>query len=589
MEADISNNNQKPDDIPVIDGFELLDKRGESVVSSVWKARQISLGRTVIIKVLSKHHSNDPEDVKQFKFEAKVAASLKHPGIVQVYDFGRSSHADRYFFVMEYITGYTVGQWLRRKGRLSEADAIVIAHCVADALKFAWDHSMIVHCDVKPDNVMIDGDGTIKVTDLGIARAVSTISTRSGSDDDITIMGTPNYMSPEQVMGDKNLDCRADIYALGMSLYHLLTGILPFDEKDVSMTMQRQTTEKLEYPQKVIPDLSTGFSRMIVKMTAKNSKDRYQNWDELLNEIIPLEDQILSARTKSTPDVQLQVSGETIPIRVAGEVCAVKLCPYCSKSVKKAAVFCPFCGRRIQDQVCAERKTNKRAKIKIKLKTQPPDEKKRITAPVPKPVKKKRQRASNIGGNLRFLASLALIIFLFYYGYNRIVRNRDIIIPIRMKIYRSVIPAWYQFKWKIKALLSGRNSQTSNHDALREETEPVNQEPDTAAAVAVSDISSVPEANKITDDRNVRDEDFPKILHMCEKECPKIGSHVSVKLKDRAEKVEGVVEQFVSHGVVVRVQEGDMVCPFAVMEEKTRLLFSPEERARKIWERRKAN
>lgn len=520
MEIDISNDNQATDDIPLIDGFEMIKRLGESATSSVWKARQISLGRTVILKILSKHHSNDPEDVKQFRFEAKVAANLKHPGIVQVYDFGRSKHTDRYYFVMEYITGYSIGEWLRRKGSLSESDSIIIAHCVADALQFAWDQSRIIHCDIKPDNIMVDGDGTIKVTDMGLAKAVSTISAYSDSVDEMMIMGTPNYMSPEQARGEESLDCRTDIYGLGMTLYHLLTGVLPFDEREESRVMERQIIETLEYPQKIVPDLSTGISRLIVKMTAKSPEERHQHWAEALNEIIPLENRILSAKRRhEPPEEKRDISSETIPIRVAGE--AYDALP---KTTKK--------------------------KVKLRLRTQPRDEQERITASVPMKAERKRRRASSLWGNLRVVASVALIIFIVYYGYNRLVNQRDIILPLRIKIYRDVIPAWNRFQWKVK---------------------------------------TIQEIRTIAEDRGAEDEGFKEILRMCENERPRTGSHISVELKNRPETVIGIIEQFNPHGIVVRVKAGIVVCPFAVMEEETRLLFSPEERARKIWQERKAD
>ena len=154
-----------------ITGFEMLEKLGEGGMASVWKARQVSLDRMVAIKVLAPRFASDTDDVEMFRREAQQAAKLKHPGIVQVYDAGTENGL--YFFVMEYVAGYTVGDWVTRKERLSENDVLLLAECVAGALAYAWDSSRIIHCDIKPDNVMLDDDGSVKVTDLGLARTMN--------------------------------------------------------------------------------------------------------------------------------------------------------------------------------------------------------------------------------------------------------------------------------------------------------------------------------------------------------------------------------------------------------------------------------
>ncbi|MBU1857527.1 MAG: serine/threonine protein kinase, partial [Verrucomicrobia bacterium] len=187
---------------PVIEGFRVLENLGRGATSSVWKAEQVSLNRLVVIKVLSERLTQEPEDVTLFKAEARMAANFKHAGIVQVYDFGQSKIGRRYYFVMEYISGYSVGDWIRRKGKITEHEALVVAQAVADALKYAWDLSRIVHCDIKPDNIMVDGDGSIKVADLGLAHTVKTMANQPGADaKEVIITGTPNYMAPEQVRG----------------------------------------------------------------------------------------------------------------------------------------------------------------------------------------------------------------------------------------------------------------------------------------------------------------------------------------------------------------------------------------------------
>ena len=289
---------KKKTDIPSIDGFDMLEQLGTSSTSSVWKARQVSLDRPVILKVLSKHLSHDPHDIQEFEFEAKVTANLKHHGIVYILDFSKSKRDGSYYFVMEYVSGYSIGALLRKKGKLLELDSILIAISVAEALAYVWDKSNLVHCDIKPDNILVDNDGTVKVADLGLAQAVSTIESEKTGAAEPFIMGTPNYISPEQVRGNVKLDYRTDIYALGMTLYHMVTGVLPFHDSDPSVVMRRQIGETLEHPQKLCPHLSNGVAKLILKMIQKDPAARYQNWQEVLENLMQLLASLLKTHSK---------------------------------------------------------------------------------------------------------------------------------------------------------------------------------------------------------------------------------------------------------------------------------------------------
>ncbi len=214
-------------DTPTIPGYDILAPLPQGGMSAVFKARQISLDRVVVLKMLPPAMAADGVDIAEFLAEAKITAQLKHPNIVQVYDFGKSPDGI-YYFVMEFISGYSVADWIRRKTRLALKDTLLCAHCVADALNYAWKNYGIVHCDIKPDNVIIDGDGTVKVADLGLARSVRSVMDKTKFGTGI-VVGTPYYISPEQSQGRLELDCRTDIYALGAMLYHCLTGKLPFE------------------------------------------------------------------------------------------------------------------------------------------------------------------------------------------------------------------------------------------------------------------------------------------------------------------------------------------------------------------------
>lgn len=264
-----------------IPGFEIIELIGCGGMAKVWKARQVSLDRTVAVKVLSAHFSSDASDVGRFQEEARAAARLKHPGIVQVYD--ASNQDGMYFFVMEYVAGYTVGKWLRRKGVLPESDALTVCECVADALDYAWGQAGIIHCDVKPDNVIVDSDGTVKVADLGLSRTINAMARREEDPDEV--MGTPAYISPEQAMGKADLDCRADIYSLGAMLYHLVTGRRPFEGHADEDVMERQCTGELDGVAEIRPSVSAPVCMLIEKMMARNRDDRHADWHAVKSDI----------------------------------------------------------------------------------------------------------------------------------------------------------------------------------------------------------------------------------------------------------------------------------------------------------------
>ncbi len=259
---------------PTIAGFEILKKLGQGGMATVWMARQLSLDRIVAIKVLLPRFAVDDEEVSRFHSEAQAAARLKHPGIVQVYDASVTDGS--YYFIMEYIAGYTVGEWLRRKGLLPERDALLVAEHVCDALAYAWDHANVIHCDIKPDNVMIDDDGTVKVMDLGLARTLNAMS--SYTEDDDYVLGTPSYMSPEQARGDAHLDFRSDIYALGAMLYHLVSGKRLFSDTDEETALELQITGSAPDPMDINPSLSRPICALIERMLAKNPDLRGDSW-----------------------------------------------------------------------------------------------------------------------------------------------------------------------------------------------------------------------------------------------------------------------------------------------------------------------
>ncbi len=274
--------------LPAIPGYDMLGTLGEGGMGCVFLARQRSLDRLVAVKLLPSELAEDACYVRRFRQEAQAAALLKHPNIVQIYDAGEA--AGRYYFVMEYVAGETAGRRVARKSRLDEASALLIAEAVAVALEHAWSEAGLVHRDVKPDNILIDGDGTVKVADLGLAKVA-----RSGSASvtrALTQIGTPHYCAPEQARGEGAVDCRADIYALGATLYHFVTGSAPFAHLSGVPAMACHITDTIPDVLEKNSGVSMPFAWLVETMLAKDRALRPHNWHAVLDDL----DEVMAGR-----------------------------------------------------------------------------------------------------------------------------------------------------------------------------------------------------------------------------------------------------------------------------------------------------
>lgn len=271
-----------------LNGYDSFEKIGQGGMATVWKARQISLDRPVAIKILSSSQDANDEDIDQFQSEARVAASLNHNGIVQVYDaFYRNN---LFCFVMEYVDGQTISQWIKSRGRLTESECLFVAKGVATALDYAWNYKKLVHCDIKPDNVMIDSDGTVKVTDLGLCRGIGAIQTRrtireSNNPEEILVYGTPSFVSPEQALGRDNLLPQADMYSLGAMLYNMILGKFLFAKHNIDDVMELQVSSQDEDIYDQMTDISPIFCDFIERLLSKQPEHRYETWGDVLIDI----------------------------------------------------------------------------------------------------------------------------------------------------------------------------------------------------------------------------------------------------------------------------------------------------------------
>lgn len=282
-----------PGGIQRVASYELLEQIGEGAMGIVYRARHVENHKIVALKLLNQEFAHDQNFVSRFLREAKNAAKLKnHENIVQAYDFGEDH--GHYYFAMELVRGRSLAEILWQKKRLEERTALTIARQIARALQQAHKVS-IVHRDIKPENIMISQEGVVKLCDLGLAKDTTQDLYRTS--DGITL-GTACYVSPEQASGRRNLDIRADIYSLGITLYQMLTGELPFDESSTNMkTAQRHIHEEVPPIQLKNPHLSPGVIHLVHKMTAKNPDERHANPADLIQEM----DALLHQNNTNTP------------------------------------------------------------------------------------------------------------------------------------------------------------------------------------------------------------------------------------------------------------------------------------------------
>jgi serine/threonine protein kinase len=260
-----------------IPGYKILGKLGMGAMAIVYKAKQLSLNRMVAIKVLPKRFSENPEYVERFYKEGQAAAKLNHTNIVQAYDVGEAG--GYYYFVMEYVEGKTLYDDLSAGKVYSEKEALEIIIQVAHALSHAHARGLI-HRDVKPKNIMTNSAGKVKLADMGLARETADIE--AAESEAGKAYGTPYYIAPEQIRGEIDIDGRADIYGLGATFYHMITGRVPFMADDPSDVMRKHLKDPLIPPDHINTSLTAGISEVIEIMMAKKKRNRYKDIDELL-------------------------------------------------------------------------------------------------------------------------------------------------------------------------------------------------------------------------------------------------------------------------------------------------------------------
>ena len=291
----------------VIDDFVIERMLGRGGMGIVYKAHQMSLDRPVALKILMNQYAANNDFIIDFIREARAAARLNHPFIVQAYAVGQDE--DTYFLAMEFVEGQTLKQIMDVDRTVPLEFALNVTTNMVEALGFAWSEQKLIHRDIKPDNIMITGDGVAKLMDLGLSRFDN--DTLADTEDEDEVMGTPQYICPEQLIG-MPMDVRGDLYSLGATLYHTITGEFPFQGRNAAEIAKKHLQEPLTPANTHNPSIPPSVCKLIDKMMAKHPDDRHSSTKELLKELNSIKMTLTSSKrtpkSKSTP-IKIKAGG----------------------------------------------------------------------------------------------------------------------------------------------------------------------------------------------------------------------------------------------------------------------------------------
>jgi len=262
----------------VIAGYRAEKLIGRGANSEVWLATKLSDNMQIALKVLSSSLEQNQEHLDIFQSEMNISSKLRHPGIVTAFDAGVRNNLC--YLAMEYIDGVELAEKLLEEKVLSETESLEIVLNIAELLKSIWKNLKLVHRDIKPANIMIANTGATKLMDVGIAMCASSKQDESSN----IAVGTPKFMSPEQAK-NREIDFRTDIYALGVTLYIMLTGQPPYDDIDPLTLIKKKLTEDLPNPKDIKSDLSDGICELLTIMLAKKKENRQESWNDVINDV----------------------------------------------------------------------------------------------------------------------------------------------------------------------------------------------------------------------------------------------------------------------------------------------------------------
>ena len=274
--------------------FAILSRIGSGGMGEVYLARQVTMDRRVALKVLSRSVTRNPQAIERFRHEVRMAARLEHPNIVTAFEAGEDF--GYHYLAMAYVDGEDLRSRLKTAGVLPEREALTYARQIADALGYAWNAFRMLHRDVKPANIMVDRQGRARIMDLGISKSLleedDAELTTSGM-----LVGTPHYMSPEQASSGADLDCRADIYSLGATLYHLLGDATPYSGTTSTAVVRQIGVEPVRPLRELNSVISEPCARLVQRMMAANRDQRQGSWEAVIQDI----DRVLAGRDPLRP------------------------------------------------------------------------------------------------------------------------------------------------------------------------------------------------------------------------------------------------------------------------------------------------
>jgi len=282
--------------------YQLLEPLGKGGMAVVYRARDLMLERLVAVKVLREDYSGDPAFQERFRHEAKAAANLSHPNIVTMHDFGLDK--GKLFLVMEYIPGTDLKTLIKQRGRFNPEEALPLLIQACAGIGYAH-RAGLVHCDVKPQNMLVTPDKRLKVADFGIARALATIQP---DEQNAVVWGSPEYLAPEQASGAAPTPA-SDVYSLGIIMYEMLTGSLPFQASSAVDLAHLHAEEEPPLLSETIPEISPTLERILTKILSKEPSQRYRSADQLGRVLLNF------GNTKSAPELAL--TPEAAPVATA--------------------------------------------------------------------------------------------------------------------------------------------------------------------------------------------------------------------------------------------------------------------------------
>lgn len=300
----------------VVGDFVIMHELGRGGMGIVYQAHQLSLDRSAAVKVLEESYASNTEFVVGFIKEARAAAKLNHPNIVQAYAVGDDEGL--FYFAMEHIDGETMKSILKQRNVIPWQESVGIIQQIAEALDYAWQEEKLVHRDIKPDNIMLTSGGRAKLADLGLAKVGDDAD---GSTDSDEVMGTPQYISPEQLTGDP-LDCRTDIYSLGATFYQFLTGRFPYDGSSALEISRKHLEEALVPVREVNPEVPESVSLVVEKMMAKDPAMRYPTPGDLAEDLARIKHGQMPEMATVSTSLKIQLSNQAEAEHAAAEAAA---------------------------------------------------------------------------------------------------------------------------------------------------------------------------------------------------------------------------------------------------------------------------